>query len=224
MRPPAGPLVQGIGCVSEAPSRLPNTDSLGCLARRKDHVDLGAQASGALERYRSYLRLLARVQLNPRLQAKIDPSDVVQQALLQAHRSMAQFRGNSDGELAAWLRKILLNELRHAVRDLGREKRDAARERALEAPIDESSGRLEAWLTDDSTSPGERAARNEEILRLAECLESLPAAQRDALVQQYWQGRTVAEIAAHQGTSRPTVAGLLRRGLAALREKLQARD
>ncbi len=58
-----------------------------------------------VERFRSYLLLLARAELSPRLAVKLDPSDVVQQTLLQAWRNIGQFRGGTDDELAAWLRQ-----------------------------------------------------------------------------------------------------------------------
>ena len=56
-----------------------------------------------LERFRSYLRLLARLHLESCLQGKLDPSDVVQETLLKAHEKIDQFRGGSDAELAGWL-------------------------------------------------------------------------------------------------------------------------
>src|SRR5438477_12692164 len=90
----------------------------------------GGESDGQdLERFRDYLRLLARLQLDPRWQAKLDPSDIVQQTLLQAYEARDQFRGQSTAERAAWLRQILARVLANAVRDLSRAKRDAGWER-----------------------------------------------------------------------------------------------
>lgn len=173
-----------------------------------------------LDRFRSYLRLLARMQLDRRLQAKLDPSDVVQQTLLHAHRARQAFRGQTDAELAAWLRQILARNLAHAVRDFGREKRNVARERSLQAELDASSARLAAWLAADQSSPSQRAVRNEQVLQMAEAIDALPEAQREAIELHYWQNWSLAEIAGHLGRSKPAVAGLLHRGLKTLKQQM----
>lgn len=173
-----------------------------------------------LEPFRAYLRLLARLQIDPRLRRQLDPSDFVQQTLLEAYRSLDQFRGRSEAELAAWLRQILARQMSHAVRDLTRLKRDITRERPLEVALTESSERLEAWLVAEQTTPGERAARNEEAVRLAAALEQLPESQREAVILHYWEGWPLAQIAEHQERSPAAVAGLLQRGLKALRLQL----
>lgn len=173
-----------------------------------------------LERFRAYLRLLARINLSPRLRGKLDASDVVQQTLLEAYRALAQLRGRTDAEWAAWLRQILARQLAHAARDLGRAKRDVARERSLEQALDASSLRLGAWLAADQSSPSERAQHNEQAVRLAAALETLPDAQREALVLHYWEGCTLPEIAQRLGRTTAAVAGLLQRGLKELRTRL----
>jgi RNA polymerase sigma-70 factor, ECF subfamily len=182
-------------------------------------ADLQQSNAWPLERFREYLLLMARLQLDPRLQSKLDPADVVQQTLLQAHASRRQFRGRSEREWLAWLRKILANELAGATRKyIQAEKHNVALERSLEAAIVQSSSRLEAWLAANETSPSQRAVRHEELLRLTEALAKLSDDQRSALEMQHFEGCSVAEIGQRMGRSKPAVAGLLRRGLARLRE------
>ena len=75
-----------------------------------------AGALGDLQHYREYLRLLARLQLNPRLRRQLDSSDLVQETLLKAHARRQQFHGKTDAELAGWLRSILANTIADALR------------------------------------------------------------------------------------------------------------
>ena len=141
-----------------------------------------------LARFRDYLRLLARAQLDPRLRAKLDPSDVVQQTMLEAHRDLRQFQGTTSGELAAWLQRILARNLANAARDLGRDKRDVRREQSLQGLVEASSARLEAWLASALPSPSQQAGNNELALRLADALATLPEAQRDAVELRHLNG------------------------------------
>ena len=173
-----------------------------------------------LERFRSYLQLLAEARLDRRLRSKVDPSDVVQQTLLQAHQAWRQFRGTTDGEVAAWLRQILARSLLHYVRDYQRFHRDVSREKSLELACDQSSVRLEAWLAAEQSSPSVCAAKIEETLRLTEAVRTLPDGQREAVVLYYWQGCTLAEIGEHLERSTSAAGGLLRRGLEKLRQRL----
>ncbi|MFO0951173.1 MAG: hypothetical protein U0835_08480 [Isosphaeraceae bacterium] len=91
----------------------------------------------ALERYRSYLRLLAEAQLGRDGRRGVEPSDVVQQTLLDAHRDRDGFRGGSEAEHLAWLRRLLACNLADAVRAMGRARRDASRVRSLEEALGE---------------------------------------------------------------------------------------
>jgi RNA polymerase sigma-70 factor (ECF subfamily) len=185
-------------------------------------MGLAAGSPGeALERYRDYLRLLARLQIDTRLQSKLDPSDLVQQTLLKAYQARNQFRGQTPAEEAAWLRQILARTLANAVRDLARAKRDITLERSLETGLEDSSARLEAWLVADEATPSQQAERNEQLLRLAETLATLPEIQREVLLLRHCQGWSLADISKHLGRSRAAVASLLRRGLKQLRQHLQ---
>jgi RNA polymerase sigma-70 factor, ECF subfamily len=174
----------------------------------------------ALEEYRDYLRLLARLQLDPRLRGKLDPSDVAQEALMKAHQALGQFRGRTDAEMAAWLRAILANTLADALRRFQAAARDVSLERSLEADLEESSARVEAWLGAGQSSPEEQAMRQEELLRLAGALARLPEDQRRAVELRHLKGCPVAEVAGEMGRSKEAVAKLLLRGVARLRELL----
>jgi RNA polymerase sigma-70 factor (ECF subfamily) len=176
-----------------------------------------------MERFRDYLCLLARLHLDARLRSKLDPSDVAQEVLLKALGHQDDFRGQTDAERIAWLRQILVNTLADAARRfLQGEQRNVGREQSLEGALHASSARLDAWLADGQSSPGERAARHEELLRLAAALARLPVEQREAVELRHLHGLGVVEVARRMGRSRASVAGLLRRGLAALRQCLDA--
>lgn len=175
----------------------------------------------ALDEYRQYLVMLARVHLDPRLREKLDPSDVVQQTLLDAHQKRDHFGGRTEAEKAAWLRQILARNLVDALRAFGRAKRDVAREHSLEVALDQSSQRLEAWLAAEQSSPSQQAQRHERAVQLADALAKLPEAQREALVLQNWHGWSLAEIGRHMDRSPAAVAGLIKRGLKQLRGLLQ---
>jgi RNA polymerase sigma-70 factor (ECF subfamily) len=173
-----------------------------------------------LERYRDYLNLLARLQLDPALQGKVDLSGVVQQTLLEAHQALARLAGGDGSLRAAWLRQILANNLRDEVRKLGTAARNIERECSLEAALDGSSSRLEGWLAADQSSPSQQAMRQERILALAEALTRLPEDQRRAVELHHLKGCSLAETAWQLGRSKGAVAALLFRGLQKLREHL----
>lgn len=177
------------------------------------------QPSGAdLNRFRSYLRLLARAQVGGWVQQRVDASDIVQETLLEAHRSLAQFDGGSEAELAGWLRRILARRLAHAFRDHTRQRRDIRRERSLEASLNASSARLEQFVASECSTPSQHAAAAERLQELAEALEALPPQQRQAITLHYLEGRTVPQIAAAMQRSEAAIGGLLHRGLQALKK------
>jgi RNA polymerase sigma-70 factor (ECF subfamily) len=181
-------------------------------------------AGQPLESFRAYLRVIAAARLDPRLQARLDPSDLVQQTLLEAYQGLNGFRGTTPAEMAAWLRRILARNLAGAVRDLGRQCRDFHREQPLQGLVNDSSARLEAWLADEEAGPDVQAQTREETDRLVRAVAELPDGQREAVLLRHFHGWSLADIARHLGRSAPAVAGLLHRGLTELRQRLQTRE
>jgi RNA polymerase sigma-70 factor (ECF subfamily) len=177
-------------------------------------------ATDRLEPYRKYLTVLAAVHLDPRLRGKLDPGDVVQQVMLRAAAAWPALRAADGPAMAAWLRKILASELADTVKHFRRDRRAIDRERSIEADLDRSASGLAGWLAADQTTPSQRAARNEDLLRLADALADLPDRMREVVVLKHGQGWTLQAIADRTGTTVPAVASLLRRGLEQLRGRL----
>ena len=175
----------------------------------------------ALERYRSWLGLLARLQVEPRFRAKFDPSDIVQQTLLEAVRGFPKFRGGTEAELAGWLRQILAHVLLHEVRQFaGPRRRDVGREVSLEQALAESSRRLGEALAAPGTSPSEQACRHELELRLADALARLPADYAEIILLRHAEGLSHEEAARRMGRGAGAVRMLWVRALARLRQEL----
>jgi RNA polymerase sigma-70 factor, ECF subfamily len=169
------------------------------------------------ERYREYLALLARLQLGGRLQGKIDLSGVVQQTLLEAHQAHNAALQLGDRRKAAWLRRLLANNLRDEIRKATARVRDVKRERSLEAALEASSSRFEAWLAGEQSTPSRHAIREQAQLALADALARLPADQRQAIEMHHLQGLPLASIAEALKRTKGAVAALLYRGLKQMR-------
>jgi RNA polymerase sigma-70 factor, ECF subfamily len=180
----------------------------------------GFLEASRLEQLREYLRLLARIQLGARPTGRIDPSDIVQQTLMEAFEKHGQFRGTTSEEHAVWLCRILARNVADALRAQGRQKRDVSREQSLEQRIEESSAQLGDWLAREQSTPSEHVQRHEQAILVADALARLPEHQREALVLRYWQGCSLAEISLSLDRSTTAVAGLLKRGLKHLRTQL----
>lgn len=174
----------------------------------------------SLPQLRAWLHRCAAVLLDGRLRGKLDASDVVQDTLLKACANREQFRGGTDAERRAWLRRILNNTLTDLVRrHLPAQKRGGGRERSLEELVRDSSASLAGLLADGRAGPAEAAGHSEDLLWLAEGLAELPEEQREAVRLRHLAGMSVREVARATGKTSAAVAGLLRRGLEALRQR-----
>lgn len=177
-----------------------------------------------VEKFRDYLCLLARAHLRPGRKSRLEASDLVQQTLIEAYQQRDLFRGQSDRELAAWLKQALAHNLADALRGEARVKRDIRRECPIDADIDDSFGRVEDWLCAADPSPSEHAIRIEQMLLLAKCLVTLPEDQREVVVMHHLQGWTLEQLAERIQRTEASIAGLLRRGLKRLRELMQEKS
>ena len=183
-------------------------------------VSTGDNVAPDLDQYRSYLMLLADLQLNPQLKVKEGASDIVQQTMLEAHRDFAGFRGKTDAELRAWLKMILTHNLQSVAKHYGRDKPAAGREVSLQDQLEQSSALLHRQLVADQTSPSMKLMKQERVDQLADALLKLLDDERSAVVLKYYHNWSNAEIAQHLGRTQEAVAGLLRRGLKKLRNYL----
>jgi RNA polymerase sigma-70 factor (ECF subfamily) len=195
-----------------------NPEQLLDLARAGDGVALGQ----LLELYRSYLALLARLQIGRRLQGKVDADDLVQETFLEGHRSFDQFRGTTESELVSWLRQILASKLADLMRRyLGTQRRDVRLERELAGELDESSRVLDGALVAPQSSPSQQAARREQAVALANALDKLPADYREVLILHHLEELSFPEVGRRMNRTVDSVEKLWTRALARLRRLLK---
>jgi RNA polymerase sigma-70 factor (ECF subfamily) len=197
----------------------PTPDPQQLLARARA---AGGPAVGQLlELYRNYLALLAQAQVRRHLQGRVDPSDVVQETFLAAHRDFGTFRGATEAELVSWLRHILAARLADLVRrHVGARRRDARLERRLADELNRSSSALGAGLADRQPSPSQQAARREQAVRLADALKALPPDYAEVIVLRHLEELPFPEVARRMGRSSGSVEKLWVRALVRLRRAL----
>jgi RNA polymerase sigma-70 factor (ECF subfamily) len=201
------------------PSEIPASE----LIRRCRAGEEAARAQ-LFARYRHYLRVLAEAQLGRHLRGKCDPSDLVQQTLLEAHRDFPVFQGRHENELLAWLRRILAHNLFNEARRFATRGRDATREVSLEGfqiGLDHSSQVLARCVADDGPTPSEAAAERETAVLLADTLARLPENYQRVLLLRLFEGLTAEEVAERMGTTAGAVRMLQMRALAALRAEME---
>ena len=183
------------GCYSSPSSKKSGpVESLLAQARRGEEQHLGR----LLQLYRNYLTILATVQLDARLRRRISPSDLVQETMLGAYRDFRKFRGQTEGELVAWLRQILIHCLHHAYEMHFRaSRRDIRREISLD-DMDRSSNRLGGIaqaLAAQSESPSAPVRDRERAVAIADKLAKLQPDYREVIVLRNLQSLSFEEVA-----------------------------
>lgn len=186
-------------------------------ARRGETEPLGQ----LLQWYGNYLNILASTQLDRRLRRRVNPSDIVQEAMLAAHRDFPAFRGRSQGELLGWLRTILINTLhRNYEKHVKVAKRDVRREVSIDqvsSSLEESASNLAALLPSDGESPSAPMRARERSVELANQLSELRPQYRDVIVFRILQGLGFDEIAKRMDRTEAAVRMLWLRALEAFK-------
>jgi RNA polymerase sigma-70 factor (ECF subfamily) len=158
---------------------------------------------------RPYLKQVARRLLGSGLSAKLDPSDVVQRALLNAHEQANQFQGRTFAEWLGWLSVIVRNETLHAIQFHQRDVRDVRREQPLAIEL--------GSVCQSSVSPQEQAQRREQAALVLAALEHLPEEYRKVVDLRNFQDLPFAAIAEQLGRSVAAVRQLWVRAVRRLR-------
>lgn len=173
--------------------------------------------------YRDYLLGIAVARLDPRVRARCNPSDVVQETLLEAYRDFHQFRGGLEREFLAWIRQILANNLARTVEQhLLTDKRDLRRERRMDLLAGVNESKLEQrdhWFTDGGASPSSVLHKKEQLTTMLERIGKLPGHYRDVLLLRHIEDLSFEEVAARLGKSAGAVRMIWLRALEQLRDQ-----
>jgi RNA polymerase sigma-70 factor, ECF subfamily len=193
------------------------------LLDTQDLIDRAARGDEAarhqlLEQYRNYLRRMVAVRLDRRLAPRIDASDVVQEALVEADRRLDGYLRERPIPFYAWLRQIAGDRIVDAHRlHVACQKRSVTREDAgCELP-DASSLALTRCLFADDTSPSNRLIRQENQEEIRRAIDALSPKDREVLVMRHLEQLGTAEIAATLGVTEGAVKLRLLRALVRLR-------
>jgi RNA polymerase sigma-70 factor (ECF subfamily) len=175
---------------------------------------------------RDRLRRMVALRLDRRLQGRVDPSDVIQEACLDAARRLAEYRKGPAMPFFLWLRLLtgqrLIDEHR---RHLGVHARDAGREVILHyAALPETpTAALAAHLLGRLTSPSQAAIRAERKIRLQEALNGMDSIDREILALRHYEQLSNGEAAMVLGLDKSAASKRYARALVRLKEILNAR-
>jgi RNA polymerase sigma-70 factor, ECF subfamily len=177
-----------------------------------------------LTRHRSRLRRMIAVRMNPKLTARMDPSDVIQEVVAEAARQLPSYARRRPLPFYPWLRQLAWDRLvKLHQRHLRTEKRSVAREEpACFGLPDQSAVSLAKRLVAGGTSPSGRALREELCGRVHRALDQLEPGDREILIMRHLEQLQVAEIAALLGISEGAVKMRRLRAAERMRELLES--
>ena len=163
------------------------------------------------------------LRLDPRLRARVDADDVVQEACLEAVARLDEYLREPRLPFFLWLRLVVGERLMKLHRHhLGTQMRDVGREVSLfrGALPAASSAALAAQLLGKDTSPTQAVVRAERVLRLQEALNTLDPMDREILSLRHFEELTAAEAAGVLGIEESAAAKRYFRALKRLKEIL----
>jgi RNA polymerase sigma-70 factor (ECF subfamily) len=199
------------------PHEQPDTDE---LLRRAGAGDRSVEGE-LLDRYRGRLRQMVAVRVDPRLVARVDPSDVVQEALAEASRKLAQYLRDRPVAFYPWLRQIAWERLVHLhSRHIGAQKRSVMREYRGDFVPDQSAMQLVDRLMASGTSPSRRVARDEMRQRVRRALQHLPPQYREVVILRHLEQLAFEEVAGVLGISEAATRSRYRRAMERLHNLL----
>src|SRR4051812_12302051 len=175
------------------------------------------------QQHRDRLRRMVELRMDWRLQARLDASDVLQEAFLDVAARLEEYLRAPKLSPFLWLRLCVGEELVNLHRrHLGTKRRDAGREVSLyrAAMPEASSAALASMLLGQHTSPTQAAARAERLLRLQEALNALEPIDREVLALRHFEELSRAETAEVLGISPEAAAKRYFRALKRLKEVL----
>lgn len=195
-----------------------DTDEL--LRRAEQGDELARQA--VLVRHRERLKQMVAVRLDRRLAARVDPSDVVQDALLDAAQSLDGYLRERPMPFYPWLRQLAWDRLIELHRrHLYAQRRSVKREEPLAPHLsDESAQQLADYVLGRQSSPSDRAIRGELRARVRAILDRLNERDREVLVLRHLEQLSTRETAIVLGIREGAVKTRHLRALEHLRELL----
>ena len=198
------------------------------IARQVQRAATGDQVlwGELLQEQRARLCKVVALRLDPRLQGRVDPSDVIQEAYLDAARRLPEYaREPEPMPFYLWLRFLVGQRILEQHRfHLGAQGRDAGREVSLyRGPMPEAtSAAIAAQLLGRQTSPSQAAIRAERKLRLQEALNRMDPIDREVLVLRHYEQLTNAEAALVLGLDKSAASKRYARALIRLKDLLAA--